>query len=133
MDHMKGRLLLAVVIGIICVFLVAQLNSSDEGRSPNDSGSASAGALPLEAVDTIELIQRDGPFPYDQDGVVFMNRERLLPIHERGYWREYTVPTPGESDRGARRIVHGEGEEFYYTDDHYASFTLVDVPALVSR
>lgn len=78
--------------------------------------------LPPEALVTIELIERDGPFPYRQDGAVFQNRERLLPRQPQGYYHEYTVETPGESDRGARRIVTGEGGEMYYTDDHYASF-----------
>jgi ribonuclease T1 len=78
--------------------------------------------LPPEALVTIDLIERDGPFPYRQDGAVFQNRERLLPRQPQGYYHEYTVETPGESDRGARRIVTGEGGEMYYTDDHYASF-----------
>lgn len=78
--------------------------------------------LPPEALVTIELIERGGPFPYRQDGAVFQNRERLLPRQPQGYYHEYTVETPGESDRGARRIVTGEGGDMYYTDDHYASF-----------
>lgn len=78
--------------------------------------------LPPEAHTTLDLIHRGGPFPYDRDGITFQNRERLLPIHPRGYYREYTVPTPGLSHRGARRIVMGDGGEFYYTADHYESF-----------
>ena len=78
--------------------------------------------LPREARDTIALIKRGGPFPYRQDDSVFQNRERLLPLRARGYYREYTVKTPGSPDRGARRIVTGEGGEFYYTLDHYSSF-----------
>lgn len=78
--------------------------------------------LPPEALLTIDLIERGGPFPYRQDGAVFQNRERLLPRQPQGYYHEYTVETPGESDRGARRIVTGENREMYYTDDHYASF-----------
>lgn len=78
--------------------------------------------LPPEALVMLELIEGDGPFPYRQDGAVFQNRERLLPRQPQGYYHEYTVETPGESDRGARRIVTGEGGEMYYTDDHYASF-----------
>lgn len=84
--------------------------------------------LPREAQRTIALIKRGGPFPYRQDGTVFQNRERLLPIRPRGYYREYTVPTPGEDDRGARRIVAGQGGEFYYTEDHYESFVRVIEP-----
>jgi len=78
--------------------------------------------LPGEARQTIALIRKGGPFPYSRDGAVFGNFERLLPAHERGYYLEYTVRTPGAKDRGARRIVAGKGGEFYYTDDHYASF-----------
>ncbi len=78
--------------------------------------------LPPEARETLELIKAGGPFPYARDGAVFGNRERLLPGAERGYYREYTVRTPGARDRGARRIVAGARGEFYYTDDHYRSF-----------
>lgn len=79
--------------------------------------------LPVEAHNTIALIETDGPFPFSRDGVTFQNRERLLPRHPEGYYREYTVITPGASNRGARRIVTGTGGEMYYTDDHYASFS----------
>jgi ribonuclease T1 len=78
--------------------------------------------LPPEARQTLALIKRGGPFPYRRDGAAFGNRERRLPAREQGYYREYTVPTPGAQDRGARRIVAGRGSEYYYTDDHYASF-----------
>jgi ribonuclease T1 len=78
--------------------------------------------LPPEAARTLALIERGGPFPYRRDGAVFGNRERRLPAREQGYYREYTVPTPGAKDRGARRIVAGRGSEYYYTDDHYDSF-----------
>ncbi|CAM5500022.1 MULTISPECIES: ribonuclease domain-containing protein [Streptomyces] len=81
--------------------------------------------LPAEARDTLARIDRGGPFPYDRDGAVFGNFERLLPAHERGYYREYTVRTPGSPDRGARRLVTGRGGEIYYTDDHYDSFRAV--------
>ena len=78
--------------------------------------------LPMEAVETIALIRQGGPFPYERDGVIFGNRERLLPARERGWYREYTVKTPGERTRGARRIVAGRDGTLYYTDDHYRSF-----------
>jgi ribonuclease T1 len=80
------------------------------------------GELPVEARATLELIKAGGPFPYPQDGRVFANRERLLPRQSRGYYREYTVRTPGRRDRGARRIVAGSRGDYYYTDDHYRSF-----------
>jgi ribonuclease T1 len=78
--------------------------------------------LPAEAQETITLIDQGGPFPYSRDGIVFQNREKLLPNHPQGYYHEYTVVTPGSDDRGARRLVTGEGGELYYSDDHYSSF-----------
>ena len=79
--------------------------------------------LPPEAHDTITLIEEGGPFPYSRDGITFQNRERLLPLQPEGYYREYTVITPGVEHRGARRIVAGEDGEMYYTSDHYESFS----------
>ena len=81
-----------------------------------------AQALPSEARDTIALIRKGGPFPYQRDGVTFGNREKILPWRERGWYREYTVNTPGARGRGARRIVAGRDGRLYYTDDHYRSF-----------
>jgi ribonuclease T1 len=84
------------------------------------------GSLPVQARQTISLIERGGPYPYAKDGAVFGNRERLLPSRPHGFYREYTVPTPGEDDRGPRRIVTGDQDrQFFYTDDHYASFVRV--------
>ena len=90
-------------------------------------GMVSLAALPVEAQQTERLIRAGGPFPYSKDGIVFGNREQILPRHPRGFYREYTVPTPASSDRGARRIVCGgvkprEPEACFYTEDHYASF-----------
>lgn len=82
--------------------------------------------LPRQGRETYELIRQGGPFPYDKDGTVFGNRERLLPSEKRGFYREYTVKTPGSRDRGARRIVCGgparTPQACFYTADHYASF-----------
>lgn len=78
--------------------------------------------LPPEGRETLQLIKRGGPFPYPRDGIVFGNRERILPQQQRGYYREYTVKTPGVNHRGARRIVCGVVPECYYTADHYQSF-----------
>ncbi|HEX2010290.1 MAG TPA: ribonuclease [Roseateles sp.] len=90
-------------------------------------------ALPREAQTTHRLILAGGPFPYDKDGSVFGNRERLLPTKARGYYREYTVKTPGARNRGARRLVCGgkpptTPDACYYTDDHYNSFRRVSTP-----
>jgi ribonuclease T1 len=86
--------------------------------------------LPAQARETYRLIHEGGPFPYGKDGTVFGNRERLLPARQRGYYREYTVKTPGSRDRGARRIVCGGQQPripdaCYYTSDHYASFRAI--------
>jgi ribonuclease T1 len=82
--------------------------------------------LPAQGRETYRLIHEGGPFPYSKDGVVFGNRERLLPLRQRGYYREYTVKTPGSRNRGARRIVCGgqprTPDACFYTSDHYASF-----------
>ena len=78
--------------------------------------------LPPEALDTAAEIAAGPPYAYERDGVIFENREGLLPDHERGYYEEFTVETPGSADRGARRIVWGLQDELYYTDDHYQSF-----------
>jgi ribonuclease T1 len=100
--------------------------------SPERDGAATVAlsTLPSEAQQTHRLIHAGGPFRYSKDGTTFGNRERLLPRRERGYYREYTVPTPGARNRGARRIVCGgtpptHPEACYYTDDHYASFKLI--------
>jgi ribonuclease T1 len=92
------------------------------GQAAGDYDVVAAADLPVEARDTLALIDSGGPFPYEQDGATFGNFERLLPEQPRGYYTEYTVDTPGSDDRGARRIVAGEGGDFYYTGDHYASF-----------
>ena len=103
-----------------------------QAKGPTESPATSASAtvrvaeLPKQGQETYELIRQGGPFPYDKDGTVFGNRERLLPIKNRGYYREYTVRTPGSRDRGARRIVCGGPKKApdacFYTADHYASF-----------
>jgi ribonuclease T1 len=86
--------------------------------------------MPRDGRKTYQLIFQGGPFPYEKDGTIFGNRERLLPRHGPGFYREYTVRTPGMSHRGARRIVCGglvptQPEACYYTYDHYASFRLI--------
>ncbi|KPH98460.1 Ribonuclease T(1) [Actinobacteria bacterium OK074] len=90
-------------------------------------GSICYSDLPSQAYDTLDLIASGGPFPYSQDGVVFQNREGVLPSQSSGYYHEYTVITPGSSTRGARRIVTGQKtDEDYYTSDHYVTFDLID-------
>ena len=106
-------------------------SSPDDATGATDAASGlpvvRLAALPPEAGRTVELIDAGGPFPEpDHDGGTFGNREELLPDQPMGYYREYTVPTPGVDHRGARRIVAGDdGEELYWTDDHYGSFALI--------
>jgi len=92
----------------------------------DEVATVSVTELPQQGSQTYGLIRQGGPFPNEKDGVVFGNRERLLPAHQRGYYREYTVKTPGVSHRGTRRIVCGgqprTPDTCYYTADHYASF-----------
>jgi ribonuclease T1 len=107
------------------VLSVAGVNL-DAAASPA-VGTVSLATLPAQAQQTERLIRAGGPFPYEKDGIVFGNREQILPRQPRGFYREYTVLTPGSSDRGARRIVCGgikprEPEACFYTEDHYASF-----------
>lgn len=113
-----------------CLLLVALVASGAHAREAStDAGIVREVALrelPREARETLTLIRRGGPFPYPKDGTVFSNRERLLPKQPRGHYTEYTVPTPGARDRGARRIVAGgdprSTDEYWYTADHYKSF-----------
>jgi ribonuclease T1 len=106
-------------------------SASASQASPLDWHSAwiLAGELPPEAREVLARIHAGGPFAYERDGVVFGNRERLLPARPRGYYREYTVRTPGERTRGARRIVCGgpaaTPDLCFYTDDHYRSFRAI--------
>jgi ribonuclease T1 len=92
--------------------------------------SVALAELPKEAQATQRLIRAGGPFPYPKDGIVFGNRERVLPAEPRGFYREYTVRTPGAQHRGARRIVCGGRQPTlpvacYFTGDHYSTFRLI--------
>ena len=122
-------LLIVAVLG-----LVGCGSSSSKGSSPSASSAAAQPAgmasvaeasLPAEARDVIKRIDDGGTFQYRQDGVTFQNRERRLPAEPSGYYREYTVATPGAADRGARRLILGRNGELYYTPDHYKSFLWV--------
>ncbi len=109
-------------------------NAQDVRPTPADAASLApasavsdlrtvvAAALPSQAIDTLRLIAKSGPYPFSKDGVTFSNREGRLPRHSSGWYQEYTVITPGSSDRGARRIVAGHDGGRFYTDGHYASF-----------
>jgi ribonuclease T1 len=117
---------LATLCGLILVSLVGQggigVGLSSEDYRDGPIGTISVSELPPAARETLRLVKVGGPFPYSKDGAVFGNRERLLPRKARGYYREFTVPTPGSRDRGPRRIITGRDGESYYTNDHYRSF-----------
>jgi ribonuclease T1 len=120
-SHLGKTLVHALLLMLALVFSI-----NGFARSLPDNETVLVSELPREAQATLRLIKQGGPFPHEKDGVVFGNYERLLPKQKRGYYREFTVKTPGARNRGARRIVAG-GEsgaprEYFYTDDHYASF-----------
>lgn len=115
----------ALLLAVLCIG-AGTPGAPAHAKGARGLETVAVSSLPQEARDTLVLIRRGGPFRYRQDGSVFSNRERLLPARARGYYREYTVPTPEAKDRGARRIVAGgeprRSREYYYTDDHYSSF-----------
>ena len=115
-----------LVADLVCTPLV----QARQDTAPASATTVAVRELPKEGQETYRLIHAGGPFPYEKDGSVFFNRERILPAAPRGHYREYTVKTPGSRDRGARRIVCGgqevrRPEACFYTADHYASFRLI--------
>lgn len=94
--------------------------------NPSSFPGIKESALPAEAKKTLALIRKGGPFPYERDGIHFGNYEKALPAKKGSYYKEYTVKTPGDSSRGPRRIIVGNGQEKYYTPDHYATFTFIE-------
>ena len=117
------RVWLTAAIAAVPLLLCAVLSPAEVlARNPAATVDIAVAALPREARQTLQLIRKGGPYPHERDDVTFGNYERLLPQHERGYYREYTVPTPGAGTRGARRIVAGRSGEYYYSADHYRSF-----------
>jgi len=118
------RLVSIVLLAVLTHLAMFAVGAPSQARS---IGTVSLSDLPREARDTVALIRKGGPFPYEKDGSVFGNFERRLPLHERGYYREYTVPTPRSRNRGTRRIILGKAGELYYTDDHYESFRQIRV------
>lgn len=119
--------LVGLVVLVVVGWLVRE-NTGDSGASPSPSGMpvTALSKLPPEVRDTWQLIVKDGPYPYREDGQTFQNREGLLPHEKAGYYREYTVDTPDSDDRGMQRLIYGSGKELYYTADHYKSFVVVD-------
>jgi ribonuclease T1 len=118
--------ILLAVLSLAALWWYVETNPLEQSALPSDPIAAiTVAQLPAQGRETLSLVARGGPYPYPQDDRVFSNRERLLPGHGRGYWREYTVRTPGEGDRGPRRLVVGSKGEVFYTGDHYASFRRV--------
>ena len=126
----KQSIVSVVMTGLLLVGLTGVCTDLVHAKGPvpaTSNDTVALAQLPVQGQDMMKLIYAGGPFKFDKDGVVFGNRERILPAKNRGFYREYTVKTPGERTRGARRIVCGglqptAPEACYYTDDHYASF-----------
>ena len=116
----------ALTSALLTAAFIAPAPAKTPVPAPGAHATVQLAELPRHGRETYELIRLGGPFPFEKDGTVFGNRERLLPANKRGYYREYTVRTPGSRDRGARRIVCGGPSRTphacYYTADHYASF-----------
>lgn len=123
------RPLIALIALVVAVLIGYAVNATrGDGDHHPAPATVSLSSLPPQAAATVALIEKGGPFPYPRnDGVVFDNREHRLPAEPSGYYREYTVPTPGSADRGARRIITGKNGAFYYTGDHYETFVRVDI------
>jgi len=126
--------LIALVTALAIGYGIKAARSSDPAPRQSStstvqvSDAAPLSSLPKQARQTVTLIEQGGPFPYPRnDGAVFHNTERLLPRQPDGYYREYTVATPGSGDRGPRRIITGQGGEFFYTANHYLSFVRIDL------
>ncbi|WP_035384646.1 ribonuclease domain-containing protein [Ferriphaselus sp. R-1] len=125
--RLPTRLLLLLTLSGLSVFVALSFPArAFDLFSVGRPHAAVAHTLPPEAYETLRLIRQGGPFPYPRDGVVFGNRERRLPAQARGYYHEYTVKTPGEHGRGARRIVCGERQDCYYSGDHYQTFQPIE-------
>ena len=122
MRSIRSYLLASAIVALAAIFAAPVALARDYGAAAAGIREVELAQLPREARQTLAAIKRGGPFAFERDGVVFGNYERHLPPRERGYYREYTVPTPGQRSRGARRIVAGGPAEYYYSDDHYRSF-----------
>ena len=115
-------------LGLLCAALLLLAPAISGARDNRRVGDIRLDELPPQARTTLRQIDAGGPFPFRRDGIVFQNREERLPEQPRNFYREYTVPTPGASNRGARRIITGGQPPvvFYYTDDHYRSFARIN-------
>lgn len=122
------RPLIALVVLIVALGVGYVVKAADSGNGATKPHAIALSTLPAQVAQTVQLIEHGGPFPYPRnDGAVFHNDEHRLPSEPDGYYREYTVPTPGSADRGARRIIAGRDGTFYYTRDHYSTFQRIEV------
>lgn len=130
MTSTQGRAAIAALVATLAAAGIVIPGLGGDGSEPAPSPAAESAAIPAHERAEIErvlaAIDAGEPLPHEEDGGTFQNREGLLPDRPLGYYREYTVATPGSPDRGARRLVIGESDEIYYTDDHYESFTELD-------
>ena len=130
MSSTQRRAALAALVAALAAAGIVIPGLGDGGSEPQPSPAAESAAIPADERAEIErvltAIDAGAPLPYEEDGGTFQNREGRLPDRPLGYYREYTVATPGSPDRGARRLVIGESGEIYCTDDHYESFTALD-------
>jgi ribonuclease T1 len=127
-----GVAVTVLLAGLTFGWIVHRLAGPEDGATVTAAATPRSGLptvplrdLPVQAHETLTLVDSGGKLPYAQDGTTFNNIEGLLPARPRGYYREYTVPTPGERDRGARRLILGRDGDVYYTEDHYESFRQV--------
>jgi ribonuclease T1 len=122
MRSIRPYLTAAAIVVLTAVFASPAVLARDNGASAIATREIAVSAMPREAQHTLQSIKRGGPYAFERDGAIFGNYERRLPPRRRGYYREYTVPTPGAKNRGARRIIAGADGAYYYSDDHYRTF-----------
>ena len=131
-DPVQRRKILTMLVTALVVVALWWVQSAQSAQTGDPEADPDSGLpiiqvadLPPEAAETLSLIDAGGPYPYREDDGTFGNFEGVLADQDRGYYREYTVDTPGLDHRGARRIVTGSNDEFYWTDDHYSSFSRI--------
>ena len=122
----RPQIALIALIAAVGIGYAINAARGDDHHTGLRSGTVALSTLPPEVAETVHLIEAGGPFPYRQDGEIFNNAEHRLPDEPHAYYREYTVPTLGSADRGARRVITGKNGEYYYTPDHYETFVRVD-------
>jgi ribonuclease T1 len=123
----RPRIALIALVATLAIGYAIDAAHGDSRHADLRGSAVALSMLPAQASDTVRRIETGGPFPYRQDGEIFVNAGHGLPARPRGYYHEYTVTTPGSAGRGTRRIITGRGGEYYYTSDHDETFRRVDV------